>query len=150
MSGGGAESRSVTGQFPLLEAGRAGVFNHYNANLSYRDFSVSRVAEDCTELTAVDMGAPGMSIDVPNNGCVKITGYPSWWGTRQLQLQNMEPGTYPVPFEWSNPCSGGTGTDTITQNWQSFFMNNISDACPTLIDLNGAGDGNLHIRYYGM
>ena len=150
VSGGGADGQNVTGQFSLLGAGRAGVFNNYNMNLSYRDFSVDRIFDDCNEGTAIDMGDPGTSIVAPNNGCLKITDYPIWWGTRQMLLQNTAPGSYPVPFEWANPCGGSYGEDTILNDWQSFNINNISDECATLIDLKGAGDGNITIRYYSQ
>jgi hypothetical protein len=66
-----------------------------------------------------------------------------------MQLQNMTPGTHPVPFDWSN-CGVAEGSDTITHDWQSFFINDISDACATFVELNGAGDGNVTIRYYAM
>ncbi len=103
----------------------------------------------CSEATAMDMGVPGTTITVPNDGCLKVTQYPSWWGTRQMQLQNMTPGAYPAPFITTN-CGATKGSGTITADWQSFFINGISAACPTLIDLKGAGNGNVTIRYYAM
>ncbi len=103
----------------------------------------------CDEATAVDMGAPGTTVAIANDGCLKITQYPDWWGVRQMQLQNMTPGTYPVPFSWSN-CGVTEGSDTITQDWQSFYIDGISDDCTTFVKLQGAGDGNVTIRYYAM
>jgi hypothetical protein len=110
---------------------------------------VLEYAGSCNESNAVDMGVPGTAVTVPNNGCLKVTQYPSWWGTRQMQLQNMTPGSYPVPFTYTN-CGTTQGSGTITADWQSFYFNNISAACTTLIDLNGAGNGNVTIRYYAM
>jgi transglutaminase-like putative cysteine protease len=103
----------------------------------------------CNESNAVDMGVPGTAITVPNDGCLKVTQYPAWWGTRQMQLQNMTPGTYPVPFSYTN-CAATQGSGTITADWQSFFFNGISASCTTLIDLQGAGNGTVTIRYYAM
>jgi hypothetical protein len=102
----------------------------------------------CNEASAVDMGVPGTTVHVANNGCLKVTQYPSWWGVRQMQVQNMDPGTYPVPFTWSN-C-GTSGSDTIARDWQSFYINGISAACTTLIKLNGTGSGSVNLRYYAM
>jgi hypothetical protein len=105
----------------------------------------------CDEAGAVDMGPPGSTISIANDGCLKVTQYPSWWGVRQMQLQNMSPGSYPVPFEWAN-CGTTAGSDTITHDWQSFFIDGISDACTTFVKLNGNGNGNgnVTIRYYAM
>jgi hypothetical protein len=113
----------------------------YQLSLEYEGTS-------CDPAAAVDMGPPGTTINIPNNGCLKVTQYPSWWGVRQMQLQNMDPGTYPVPFIWSNCAT--TGADTIAHDWHSFYINNISAACPTFIKLNGTGSGRLNIRYYAM
>jgi hypothetical protein len=103
----------------------------------------------CTEANSVDMGAPGTTVSAANNGCLKITQYPSWWGTRQMQLQNMSPGSYPVPFDVSN-CGAPKGTGTITADWQSFYINNISQTCTTFVKLGGDGHGGVTIRYYAM
>jgi hypothetical protein len=113
------------------------------------ELSLEYEGTPCNEANSVDMGAPGTSINIVNNGCLKVTQYPSWWGVRQMQLQNMNPGTYPVPFTWAN-CGTTTGSDTITHDWQSFYINSISAACPTFIKLNGSGGGNVNIRYYAM
>lgn len=103
----------------------------------------------CNPAAAIDMGVPGTTVTVDNNACLKVTQYPNWWGVRQMQLQNMNPGTYPVPFTWSN-CGATTGADTITHDWQSFYLNNINDDCATLIKLNGSGAGKVNLRYYAM
>lgn len=113
------------------------------------ELSLEYEGSPCNQANSVDMGAPGTSINIVNNGCLKVTQYPSWWGVRQMHLQNMNPGTYPVPFTWAN-CGTTTGSDTITHDWQSFYFNNISAACPTFIKLNGTGAGNVNIRYYAM
>ncbi len=102
----------------------------------------------CTEATAVDLGTPGTSTMVVNNGCLKITQYPSWWGTRRMQLQNSS-GVYPVPFDVSN-CGVARGAGTISADWQSFYFDSISQSCTTLIQLKGSGNGNLSLRYYAM
>jgi hypothetical protein len=67
-----------------------------------------------------------------------------------MQLQDMTPGTYPVPFTWTNTCSGGAGSGTFTGDWQSFVLNPTSSACATLISLAGAGTGTITLRYFGQ
>jgi hypothetical protein len=103
----------------------------------------------CTDATSVDMGVPGTTVSVSNNRCLKVTQYPNWWGTRQMQLQNMTPGSYPVPFNVSN-CGATKGTGTITADWQSFYINNISQSCTTFVKLGGDGRGNVTLRYFAM
>jgi Cys-rich repeat protein len=105
--------------------------------------------ESCTQANAVDLGAPGNEVTVPNNGCVKVqNGYPSWWGTRTMKLETTTPGLYPAPFVWTNSCSGGSGSGTFTGDWQAQFLGPTSSACATVIDLRGAGVGNVKLRYY--
>jgi hypothetical protein len=105
----------------------------------------------CTEQTAIDLGSPGTAKVVPNNGCVRVRdGYPSWWGTgRRMMLQTNAPGSYPVPFTWTNSCAGGSGNGTFTGNWQKQFLNPTSAGCATLIDLKGSGSGNVSLWYFG-
>ena len=105
----------------------------------------------CTEAGALDLDAPGTAVTVPADGCIRVRdGYPYWWGTRTMQLQIMEPGTYPIPYTWSNTCSGGSGGGTINSNWQSEFLNPTSRACATVIDLGGTPGTTVKLRYYGM
>src|SRR5690606_4406859 len=78
----------------------------------------------CTISNAIDLGAPGVNKTVPIDGCVKVqSGYPSWWGTRAMRLESAAAGAYPVPFTWSNTCSGSSGSGTFTANWQSKVLN---------------------------
>ena len=104
----------------------------------------------CTEATAIDLGGTGTNTTVSNNACVMVRDdYPNWWGTRNMLLQNPSPGTYPVPFEWENACSGQNGAQTITGDWQNHILEGTSDQCATLIDLQGDGSGTITLRYYG-
>jgi hypothetical protein len=103
----------------------------------------------CSELTSVDLGTPGTNVTTTNNGCLKITQYPNWWGTRGLQLQNTTPGTYPVPFDVYN-CGGLKGSYNMTMDWQSFTVSNISQSCTTFVKLKGDGRGNVTLHYYGL
>src|SRR5690606_12576487 len=103
----------------------------------------------CTISNAIDLGAPGVNKTVPIDGCVKVqSGYPSWWGTRAMRLESAAGGAYPVPFTWSNTCSGSSGSGTFTANWQSKVLNVTKQTCATLIDLNGTGSGNITLRYW--
>lgn len=103
----------------------------------------------CTEANAVDLGPPGANLTISNAGCLRVRdGYPSWWGTRNMQLQTTTPGAYPVPFTWSNACTGASGSDTLTGDWQSRVFGPTSAACATLIDLLGPGNGSITVRYY--
>ena len=104
----------------------------------------------CTESTAVDLGAPGTDVRVWNNGCVRVkNGYPTWWTTLNMRLENTDGGTYPVPFAWTNTCSGSSGSGTFTANWQAHMLVTTSKNCATIIDLKGAGNGTIGLRYFG-
>jgi hypothetical protein len=106
----------------------------------------------CTVANAVDLGAPGTNVTVPNNGCLRVlSGYPSWWGTsRTMQLQNTSPGAYPAPFAWMNTCAGASGSGSFTADFQSFLLTPTSAACATLITLSGNGSGDITVRYFGQ
>jgi hypothetical protein len=66
-----------------------------------------------------------------------------------MMLQTNAPGTYPVPFTWTNSCAGSSGTGTFTGNWQKQFLNPTNAACATLIDLQGSGSGGASLWYFG-
>lgn len=103
----------------------------------------------CTIASAVDLGTVGSATTVQNDGCVKVqNGYPSWWGSRNMRLQSMSPGTYPVPFTWSSSCVGTQGSGQFTGDWQSQIFGPTSAACATLIDLQGSGAGTIILRYF--
>lgn len=104
---------------------------------------------ECTVASAVDLGGPGQSVTVSAGGCVRVqAGYPSWWGTRVMQLQSTTGTSVPIAFEWSNPCSGSGGTGVIDRDWQSLSLSTTSSACATLIDLKGADAESATLRYY--
>lgn len=106
--------------------------------------------DDCTVETAVDLGLDGQSVTVPTDGCVKVdSAYPSWWGTRNMMIQNNNGDAYPVPFEWSNECESRSGSGTLEADWQSPVIGPVSDQCPTLIDLQGPAGGQVTLRYFG-
>jgi hypothetical protein len=112
---------------------------------------INNQQSDCSQSNAVDLGAPGNNVTVSNNACVMVRGgYPTWWGTRDMSLQNSAPGDYPVPFEWENTCSGSSGNDVITGDWQNHVLSTTSDQCATLIDLQGNGGGTITLGYYGQ
>ncbi len=103
----------------------------------------------CTAATATDMGSPGTSTTVASDGCLRVSdGFPSWWGTRNLQLQSQDNNDVPIPYAWSSDCSSASGNGTITQDWQSDILPGVSDACPVVIDLRGTGSGNAKLTYY--
>jgi hypothetical protein len=103
----------------------------------------------CTAASAVDLGAPGGATTVQNDACVRVQdGYPFWWGTRNMRLQSMSPGAYPVPFTWSNSCAGTQGSGQFTGDWQTQIFGSTSAACATVIDLQGSGAGTIILRYF--
>lgn len=105
----------------------------------------------CTEGNAADLGIPGHESSVSNAGCLRVRdGYPSWWGTRTMRLETGASGQYPVPFTWTNACSGAGGSGALTGDWQSQLLAGVSAACPTLIDLQGSGAGNVTLRYWAQ
>jgi hypothetical protein len=105
----------------------------------------------CTEANAVDLGAPGNNVTVWANGCVRVKNqYPSWWGTaRKMRLEDTTPGSYPVPFTWTNSCANSGGNGTYTGDWQAFNLVNTNANCATVIDLLGSSTGKLTLRYWG-
>jgi hypothetical protein len=108
-------------------------------------------AGSCTAATAVDLGADGHAVTVRNDGCVRVRdAYPSWWQTRAMKLETTIGGTYPVPFVWSNTCSGSSGSSSFTNDWHARLLGNVSSACATLIDLQGSGTGNITLRYWAQ
>lgn len=112
-----------------------------------------RCTPQCNVETAVDLGTPGTETVVRNDGCVKVhTGYPSWWGTRTMNLANGGGGPYPIPFVWKHICPDSTSASggTITADWEAHLLEPISSACPTVIDLRGDGSSNISLRYYGL
>lgn len=103
----------------------------------------------CTASDAVDLGSPGTDVTVEAGGCARVQdAYPSWWGTRVMRLENTSPGTYPVPFTWTNTCSGSGGSGTFTADWQGQFLDVTSASCPTVIDLLGSTSGGITLRYW--
>jgi hypothetical protein len=105
----------------------------------------------CTAATAVDLGLVGSPTTVQNDGCVKVqNGYPFWWGSRNMRLQSMPPGAYPVPFTWSNSCAGTQGSGQFTGDWQNQIFGPTSAACATVIDLQGGGAGTITLRYFAQ
>lgn len=106
-------------------------------------------ATGCTAATAVDLGAPDSAKTIQNDGCVKVqNAYPFWWGTRNMRLQSMSPGVYPVPFTWVNTCTGTQGSGQFTGNWQTQIFGPTTAACATVIDLQGSGSGTIALRYF--
>jgi hypothetical protein len=104
----------------------------------------------CSEITAVDLGRDGEETTVPGDGCVKIGDeIPDWWETRNLLLQNTNGSGYPLPFTWTNGACGPSGSDTFQHNWNDKILPNISEHCPTLIDLHGDPGSSVTLRYYG-
>ncbi len=106
-------------------------------------------AGSCSEASAQDMGGHGASITVSNNACLRVRdGYPDWWGTRLMQLQTLDGGSYPIPYTWESTCTGGGGSGLITGDWQSHIVGPTSDECATVISLAGNGLGLVSLRYY--
>lgn len=99
----------------------------------------------------IDLGIPGTDTTIPTDGCAKVQlGYPVWWGaSRAMQLQLITSSNYPLAFSWSNACSGGGGTGTFFQAWQSVTLEPTSAACPTVIHFQGASSQNMTLRYFG-
>jgi cysteine-rich repeat protein len=106
------------------------------------------VGAGCTEATAIDLAAPGMWTTVAADACVMVRdAYPSWWGTRNLQLQAPS-GDFPVPFTWSNDCMSSGGSGTFGSAWESVSFGPVSDQCAALIDLGGDPNGEVTFTYY--
>jgi hypothetical protein len=104
----------------------------------------------CTEVVAEDLGGQGHEVTVPVDGCVMVRdAYPSWWGSRVMNLQNTTPGSYPVPYEWWSTCAAKEGSGSFTGDWQWKPLGVTNSNCATMIDLQGQGTGTIKLRYYG-
>lgn len=105
----------------------------------------------CEESVAIDLGPPGNDVTVPNTACLRVRdGYPSWWANRVMKLETTASGSYPAPFTWSNTCSGSSGSGLFTGDWQHQLLSVTSANCATLINLNGAGNGDITVRYWAQ
>ncbi len=109
------------------------------------------VIGECNEQVASDLGFPGSDSTVSNTACLRVRdGYPFWWGTRTMKLETTTNGSYPIPFEWTNACSGSGGSGLFTGNWQAQLLSSVSAECATVIDLHGSGTGNVTLRYWAQ
>ena len=104
--------------------------------------------EDCDEVTAVELEF-SVQVVVANDGCAKITQYPTWWGVRNMRLDSP-PGTgsFPIPFEWRSECQDSRGSGVLEQAWGSTTFGLTDATCATLIDLRGVGDGTVGLMYF--
>lgn len=134
--------------------------NDYYMNGQDRNLIVDKVSvrscgstpggNGCTVETAVDLGLDGNSVTVATDGCVKVdSAYPSWWGTRNMMLQNAGGNAYPIPLAWSQACTSQSGSGSFLADWQSLVFGPVSAQCATLIDLQGPAGGLVTLRYYG-
>jgi hypothetical protein len=103
----------------------------------------------CTEAIAVDMGGPANNIRVPSDDCLMIRdAYPINDG-ESLRFSAFGGGQYPLPFTWSNACSGAGGSGMLTGSAQDLVTLGPLDVdCPTLIDLLGNGQWGPWVRYF--
>ncbi|MES1188017.1 MAG: FG-GAP-like repeat-containing protein [Myxococcales bacterium] len=115
----------------------------------------------CDVANSIELGAPGTQRTVSNHACLMIrTGYPSWWGSawdsdpssgpRTLKLQDPRLGVAPVPFVWSNPCGGPSGSGTFRRDWDDKLLNVVDRACTTFIELQGPGNGTVDLVYWAQ
>lgn len=103
----------------------------------------------CTSSNSTEMGSPGNTVEVQNDACLKVeSGYPSWWGVRNMKLANEAGGNLPVSFSWENSCASASGTGTFTGDWQSLTFGPTDASCATFIQLDGDGAANLRVKYY--
>lgn len=58
------------------------------------------------------------------------------------------PGSYPVPFTWTNGCASAGGSGAFSGNWQKQYLNPTSAACAMVIDLQGSGSGSVSLWYF--
>lgn len=114
-----------------------------SAGLCTEDMSPS-----CSEVTAIDLGAPGNNVYLDADACIKIDdAYPSWWDVRNVNLQSTTGSGYPIGFTWSNDCAGSSGSGVFNWDWQSQVFGPTDEACPTLIQLTGTS-GGVTLRYW--
>jgi hypothetical protein len=114
------------------------------------DFTPIEYFDLCSDDNAVDIGVLGTAVTVQNNACLKVQEeYPSWWDTRNMQLQIQSGSAYPLPFQWKSSCAGSNGDDTFTNDWDTKAFGPTDDDCATFIKLGGDGESTVSLAYYG-
>ncbi len=123
------------------------ISNYCNANSFC---SAAPAVPVCSESTATDLGAPGATTTIQNDGCAMARDeYPDWWGTRVLVLQTSGDAEYPLYFTWSNACTGNGGTGMLSSSWGTENLSQTSSLCATVIDFEGSGNVSIDVTYYG-
>jgi hypothetical protein len=150
-SGGTASGGSASGGAASGGSASGGAASGGSASGGATSGGSASGGASCTIASATELGAPSTVRVISNRACVKVqTGYPTWWDTRNMQLQVQSPGVYPAPFTWSNACNGTSGSSTFTADWQSRIIGPVSENCATLISFTGNGAGNIRLVYTGQ
>ena len=78
------------------------------------------------------------------NACVRITTFPGYVPTR---LEGYEAGPYPVPFAWSQECTGQAGSAVFESPFQMVVLTDLGLECPAVFELDGS-DSPLQLRWF--
>lgn len=105
-------------------------------------------AGTCNLSNAAELGVPDTAVTLSTNTCMKVeSGYPGWWGVRNMALQSQGNGTYPVTVTWSNSCANSSGSITISADWQHLTIGPINDDCATLLSFSSSRSGSFGLKY---
>lgn len=98
----------------------------------------------CTEENSIDLQTVGVLSTIPADACAKITLFP---GYAPSLMECYARGPFPVPFSWSQSCSGGSGTHTFTAPYQGLPVAPLTTDCPVILDFRGSA-APLELRWY--
>ncbi len=107
----------------------------------------------CSEATATDLGGENNWVTVSNDACVMVRDhYPAHWNNKFMWLKTKNGGNeYPLPFHWSNSCSGRSDDESFSGNQMALTTDyRIDDSCATVIELQGSGSRTVKLRYTGV
>ena len=78
------------------------------------------------------------------DACAQITAFPSY---SPSLLESIGVAGYPVPFSWTQECSGESGSAVFTAQFQQVRLGDLSTDCPIIVELGG-GDDVFALRWY--
>ncbi len=97
----------------------------------------------CNEQNSVDLSGVGFLTTLPANGCAKITDFPY----APTLVDSFEFGPFPVPFSWTQVCTGQSGSSSFNGPYERRNLTGLSTACPVLFDLAGSSEP-IQIRWW--
>ncbi len=108
----------------------------------------------CDATTAQAVLGTSMDVNIASNACVRLKNEVSWSTINPKLVAVSENGSaYPVDFSYSAPCTGQSGTGTLTGQWnEAYLFDGTNDSQPNFgcdVYVQLEGDGSLiNFNYY--